>query len=96
MERRWKVSNIENILQNFNICFTDSNSLLTKYVLQLEDNDTLEVIVFKSDGREIRFIHDNFPAQRRIFSTNIPYTSLEDFESDLKRMKINARKELKP
>jgi len=44
--------------------------------------------VFDLGHNEIRFIKDNFPMPRRFFNTNIPYTSLEDFESDLRRMNL--------
>ena len=82
---------LEEILKNYGVnpALTD-DSLLTRYILKLSGNDNLEILVFKSDNNEIRFIHDNFPGQRRFFSTNIPYTSIEDFESDLKRMKIEV------
>ncbi len=83
-------------MKNFNVSQVITDSLATRHIIKLEGNNTLEVIIFKGEGREIRFIHDNFPGQRRFFSTNIPYTSIEDFESDLNRMKINARKEVKP
>lgn len=86
---------MEEILNQFEgVQVFNNDSLSTKYILKLSNNDNLEVYVFKSDKNEVRFIHDNFPGQRRFFNTNIPYTSIEDFEMDLKRMKIELPNKL--
>jgi hypothetical protein len=56
------------------------------FIVSNEKGDFLEVHDLRLG--EFRFIHDNFPGPRRFFSTNIPYTSIEQFETDLYRMQI--------
>jgi hypothetical protein len=48
--------------------------------------------IYDLDENEYRFIIDNFPFPRRFYNTNIPWLSIEDFENDLKRMKIEIPK----
>lgn len=63
-----------------------------RYVFSNNQGDYLEVIAYGERLEEVRFIHDNFPMKRRAFSTNIPYANLDEFEVDLKRMKIEIPK----
>lgn len=44
--------------------------------------------IHKIGKNDLRFVHDNFPGNRRFFSTNIPYQNIEQFEADLVRMNI--------
>lgn len=61
------------------------------YVFSNAKGDFMELFVI--DGRnEYRFVIDNFPRQRKFYSTNIPYRSIEDFEYDLERMGIEKLK----
>jgi hypothetical protein len=53
-----------------------------------KQGDYLEIMVF-DDGREIRYIDDNYPLPRKIHSSNIPVLTEEQFESDLQRMGID-------
>lgn len=86
---------LEDILKNYECKVITDDVLLNKYVFRNSQGDYLEIFQFLSDKREIRFVHDNFPGQRRFFSTNIPYSSVNDFESDLNRMGIELPKKLK-
>ncbi len=57
------------------------------YVFKNAKGDFMEVFII--DGRnEWRFVIDNYPRQRKFFSTNLPYRNIEDFEHDLIRMGI--------
>lgn len=86
--------NHNNILDHYdNVVKHDKTDGLAgiKYVFSNEHgSDYLEMYVLNFDGneRELRFIHDNFPMQRRSFSTNIPLRNIEDFEAMFERMKI--------
>jgi|ERR1035437_1883190 hypothetical protein len=44
--------------------------------------------------REYRIIVDNFPFPRRFYDTSIPWRNLEEFENDLKRMKLKIPSKL--
>jgi len=57
-------------------------------------SDYLEIFVldFDENGNELRILHDNFPNQRRFFSTNIPFIDINDFERMFERMKIKLPK----
>lgn len=57
------------------------------YIFSNAKGDFMEVFVIDS-RTEWRFVIDNYPRQRKIFSTNLPYRSIEDFERDLIRMGI--------
>lgn len=63
-----------------------------KYVFSNENgSDYLElyVLTFDRNENEIRIIVDNYPHQRRFYSTNIPFRNLEDFENMFKRIKVD-------
>lgn len=50
--------------------------------------DYLEIILY-DNFKEWYFLLDNFPFPRKSFRHNLPYYSREEFEADLKRMKID-------
>lgn len=54
------------------------------YIFANAKGDFMELFVIDS-GTEYRFVIDNYPRQRKFFSTNLPYRSVEDFEHDLIR-----------
>ncbi len=82
-----KAISMEEILSNYKGVEKSKDSVTgTRFIASNEKGHYLEIIFF--GGNEIRYIHDNFPFQRRIFSTNIPYKSIDDFESDMNRMNI--------
>jgi len=61
------------------------------YIFSDIKGDFMEVYIL--DGfREWRFVIDNFPMQRKIFNSNLPYRSIEDFENDLSRIGIEKLK----
>lgn len=51
-------------------------------------NEIAELCVLGEDEREWRFCVDNYPGQRKFYSTNLPYETFEDFMIDLKRINI--------
>lgn len=54
-------------------------------------SDYLEVYASHDDNEfsnEIRFLVDNFPAQRRSYHTNIPFRNVDDFEETLKKINV--------
>lgn len=61
----------------------------TRYVFKDVSGDYLEIILYDED-RSWYFILDNFPMERKMFSHNMPYYSLDQFESDLGRMGIKG------
>lgn len=66
------------------------------YVFSSVKGDYLEVYAGggKEFRNEIRILVDNFPAQRRSYSTNIPFRTIDDFEEILKRIKVEVPKRL--
>lgn len=68
----------------------EANKHCGAWIASNEKGDYLEIMDLGQG--ETRFIHDNFPMQRRFFNTNIPYTSIEDFTNDMLRMNIPALK----
>ena len=52
-------------------------------------SDFFEVYVYGEKMNEYRFVIDNFPAQRKFYTTNLPYESIDDFLSDMKRIGID-------
>lgn len=56
------------------------------YIFSSDSCDYLELYIL-AEGN-YHFIDDNFPAPRRFFNSNIPINNIEEFESDLKRMRI--------
>ncbi len=65
---------------------THQSFVKESYIFHQNGADYLEVYVL--DENNIRYIDDNFPGQRRFFNSNIPIRSIDDFESDLIRMRI--------
>ena len=63
------------------------------YVFSNIKGNYLEIIVF-GGGNEVRYIDDNYPLPRKIFSSNIPVMTIEEFESDLIRMGIEIPNKL--
>lgn len=61
------------------------------YVFSNSKGDFMELFVIDS-RTEFRFVIDNYPRQRKIFMTNLPYRSIEDFEHDLVRMGVEIPK----
>ena len=82
---------IKTILDQYENSGVQEDGIYTKYNFSNKKGDYLEIIVF-DDGKQLRFIDDNYPLPRRFFNTDLPYSSLEDFENDLKRMKIEIPK----
>ncbi|WP_286778982.1 MULTISPECIES: hypothetical protein [Sphingobacterium] len=79
---------LEEILKNYKNRVIKDDCLFTKYAFRNAQGDYLDILIFSADKSEVRFIHDNFPFQRKFFATNIPYRNIEDFEADLRRMRI--------
>jgi hypothetical protein len=77
---------IQEILSVYVISHEKEELFGKQYSFSNERGDYLEILVF--DKTTVRFIDDNFPFPRRAFCTDIPYRSIDDFESDLKRMRI--------
>lgn len=57
------------------------------YVFSNAKGDFMEVFIINGIN-EWRFVIDNYPRQRKFFSTNLPYRNIEDFEYDLTRIGI--------
>jgi hypothetical protein len=68
----------------------EANKHCGAWIASNEKGDYLEIIDLGQG--ETRFIHDNFPMQRRFFNSNIPYNSINDFIHDMQRMGIPALK----
>lgn len=79
---------LNDILKNYAVRRVDDDPSLKKYMISDGHSEYLEIYIYVNYDREVRFVHDNFPGQRKFFTTNIPYTSIEDFETDLRRMGI--------
>lgn len=63
------------------------------YVFSNKKGDFMEVYVIQTDrDLQWRFVIDNYPRQRKFYSTNLPYRSIDDFEYDLERMGIEKLK----
>ena len=58
-----------------------------------KNSDYFYLIVHKERG--YGYYHDNFPAPKKYFSSDIPIKTFEDFERDLERMNIPVPKRLK-
>lgn len=73
-----------------------SNSTKECYIFSDEiGNDFFEVYILSD--HDYRFVIDNYPAQRKFYSTNLPYRDINDFESDMARIGIKLkRKNEKP
>lgn len=84
-------SRIIKILEQYENSRVKKDPLGVCYCFANAHCDYLELYVWE-DGKELRFIDDNFPLPRRCFSTNVPVLTIEDFENDLKRMKIEIPK----
>ncbi len=57
------------------------------YIFSNQKGDFMELFILHNQT-QWKFIIDNFPRQRKYYSTNIPYRTVEDFEHDLVRMGI--------
>lgn len=80
------VLTLEEIVKNYSNIRRVEGFTDMKYVARNQNCDFLEI--YDLGQGEIRFVFDNFPRLRTVFSTNIPYYSLEQFESDLSRIDI--------
>lgn len=69
------------------------NAIMTGvgYIFSNSKGDFMELFVIDS-RTEFRFVIDNYPRQRKLFMTNLPYRSIEDFEHDLVRMGVEIPK----
>lgn len=86
---------IEKLLRNYKgFKQLEDTSSYKRYLLPLGVSDNVEVLAWKEFTREVIFRHDNFLGQRRFFNTNIPYTSIDDLESDFKRMGLKIPERL--
>lgn len=84
MVMEFKHENLPNIYEGVRI---GSATIGVCYVFSNAKGDFMEVFVI--DGRaDWRFVIDNYPHQRKFYSTNLPYRNIEDFEHDLERMGI--------
>lgn len=63
------------------------------YIFTDKGSDYLKVLI-TNENKTLIFVDDNFPAPRRAFSSDIPITSISEFENDLKRMNIKIPKRL--
>jgi hypothetical protein len=80
----------ENLIEYYEDVRTMTRSVIgTGYIFSSREKggDFMELIVI-DNMNEYRFVIDNYPGQRKIYSTNIPYRSFEEFENDLERMRI--------
>lgn len=68
-------------------------ALYTSFMFRNETGDYLELMAY-DEHKTYTIIEDNFPFPRRSFTSNVPIESLEDFESDLKRMRIEIPKRI--
>lgn len=66
------------------------------YVFSNEKGDFMEVYVIQTDkDLQWRFVVDNYPRQRKFYSTNLPYRTIEEFEYDIDRIGIEKLKRKK-
>ena len=85
VSKRFSLSDLSESFENIH---RQKDTALGKSFVVLDKNGISYLELFELGENQIRFVHDNFPMSRRFFNTNIPYTSLEDFESDLRRMNL--------
>lgn len=57
----------------------------TTYVLLNEIGNEMGQIVYMGD-HEWRYLVDNFPAQKKYYSNNLPVLNKDHFESDIQRI----------
>ena len=81
----------EILLTSYEDCTVKKSHSWDTYIFGNEKGHYLEVMVC-DENKQYRFIDDNFPFPRRFFNTDIPICSIEDFEADLKRMRIELPK----
>lgn len=74
------------IIESYNYDRVKEEALgATRYTFRNQQGDYLDITLF---DKAWFFLLDNFPFPKRKFSHDLPCTSLEQFETDLKRMGI--------
>ena len=67
-----------------------SESSRKVYILNQSHTDVLEIHWFEDD-KSWGFVKDNFPCQRKFYSTNFPIKTKERFISEMKLIGINLK-----
>jgi hypothetical protein len=63
------------------------------YIFSNIKGDFMELFIINGQT-QWNFVIDNFPRQRKYYSTNLPYRNIEDFEHDLDRIGIEKLKRI--
>ncbi len=59
------------------------------YILSADKGDIAEILYFAKN--EWKIIIDNFPRQRKFYSTNMPIITIEDFISEMARIDLKIK-----
>lgn len=79
-----KKFNIEQLKEVFtNVRTAESHDNTTRYIISADKGDISEIFFFNKHSHEIRIFIDNFPGQKKEFSTNIPFETFKEFQDKL-------------
>jgi hypothetical protein len=77
-----------------NVHLHSSRDKRVDYLLRNEDGHMVDEIVFLTPFA-MRILVDNYPGQKLYFSSDLPITSMEQFQSDVERTGIKLIRETK-